>query len=238
MQGVILAGGRGTRLRPLTDRTNKHLLDVGGQPMIAHGLQLLAEAGVREVVLVTNEDQVDTFRQVLGDGSAFGLQKLSMLGQAAPGGIADALRCAEPLIDDRCCAVLGDNLTGGSLRPLVEHFAQQQAGARVMLSHVDDVASFARATLTGERILDIIEKPTEGGPGYAVTGFYCFDREVFDICARLQPSQRGELEITDVLMAYLRRGRLRFDILRDWWIDAGTFDSLREAARLAARGRR
>jgi len=238
MQGVILAGGSGTRLRPLTDNTNKHLLDVGGQPMIHHPLRSLVEAGVRDVVVVTNPQHVDAFGKRLGDGSELGLQSLRFAEQAAPGGIAQALQCAEPLVrGERCCVMLGDNLVGGSLRPFVEHFAQQPRGARVLLSHVDDVAAFARATFAGDHLVDIVEKPAEGGPGYAVTGIYGFPRDVFDICRTLAPSQRGELEISDVTRAYLKRDELSFDIHDDWWIDAGTFESLREANRLVVAGR-
>jgi len=236
MKGVILAGGTGTRLRPLTLTTNKHLLTVHDRPMIHFPIACMVGAGVRDVMIVTNEEYVAEFRRVLGDGKALGLERLTFGGQRGAGGIADALRQAEGFASGgKVCVILGDNLIGGSIRGAAERFREQPAGARVLLKKVADARRYGVAELDKSgRIRHIHEKPQTPPSDLAVTGFYFYPPDVFDIIRTLKPSARGELEITDVNNVYATRGTLEHELLVCWWTDAGTHESLAEAARLVS----
>jgi glucose-1-phosphate thymidylyltransferase len=233
VKGVVLAGGYGTRLAPMTKVVNKHLLDVFDQPMVYYPLQALQKAGITEVVLVTGAE-VDQFRALLGDGSELGL-RLEYARQEGAGGIAEALARARPHVGaDSLVAILGDNLYQDDLTPYVDAFRRQGGGARILLKRVEDARRFGVATVSGDRIVKIVEKPAQPASDLAVTGCYMYDPSVFEIVARLAPSDRGELEITDVNNAYISRGELRFDVLRGWWTDAGTHPSKLKASILVA----
>lgn len=233
MKGIILAGGLGTRLRPLTLTTNKHLLPVHDRPMIHYPLRSLVEGGIREVVIVTGTAYLDEFRRSLESSREFGLSRLDFAGQQGEGGIADALKAAEPFArGGRMCVILGDNIVERSIRGPAERFAAQKSGARLMLKRVEDARGFGVARVENGRIVEIVEKPDRPTSNLAVTGIYFYDETVFDICRSLRPSARGELEITDVNLAYLRRGDLEWEELEGWWIDAGTIESLEWAAHL------
>jgi glucose-1-phosphate thymidylyltransferase len=235
MKGIVLAGGHGTRLRPLTLVTNKHLLPVHGRPMVQYPLECLAVGGIDDAIVVTGMEHLEQFRRVLGDGRALGLRRLSFAGQEGAGGIAHALLCAEEFArGERCCVILGDNLVGRSIRKRAEAFGRQPSGARLLLKEVTDARGLGVARLEGERIASLEEKPEEPAGGLAVTGVYFFDEDVFSICRGLRPSARNELEITDVNRVYLARGDLRWDMLDGWWADAGTFEGLRRAEELVA----
>ena len=248
MKGVILAGGLGTRLRPLTLVTNKHLLPVYDRPMVYYPIQCLATAGINEILIVTGGEHAGDFLKLLKNGKQLGLKHLEYAYQEGEGGIADALKLAEDFADgDKVCVVLGDNIIQGNLKRAAGDFFTQPTGAKILLKEVPDPERFGVARLEGEgpgrsgggsggRIIEIIEKPEKPPSNYAVTGIYFFDSDVFTICQTLKPSGRGELEITDVNNAYLERGDLTYDILEGWWTDAGTFDSLRKATDLVADG--
>jgi glucose-1-phosphate thymidylyltransferase len=232
---VILAGGLGTRLLPLTRITNKHLLPVFDRPMIYYPLQALINAGIRDILIVTGGQHAGDFLRLLGNGKDFGLERLHYAYQEGEGGIAAALALAEHFAEgDRICVVLGDNIIEGSIVSAVRRFARQPRGARVVLKEVPDAERFGVAELRGGRIVSIVEKPKRPKSRYAVTGIYFYDRQVFDVCRGLRPSGRGELEITDVNMWYLRRGQLWCEILDGWWTDAGTMASLHRAGNLVA----
>ena len=236
IKGIILAGGLGKRLGPLTKITNKHLLPVYDRPMIYYPLTLLVEAGIRDILIVTGGNHAGEFLRLLGDGQAFGLTHINYTYQEGEGGIAQALGLARHFAKGcRIAVVLGDNILENSIRPTVERFRKQPKGARVLLKQVSDPARFGVATVRGGRILSIEEKPKNPRSNLAVTGVYLYDETIFDIIRTLKPSKRGELEITDVNNAYLRRGELQFDILKGWWTDSGTFDSLLRANQLVAR---
>jgi glucose-1-phosphate thymidylyltransferase len=236
VKGVILAGGLGTRLLPLTRITNKHLLPVFDRPMIHYPLQTLINAGIREILLVTGGAHAGDFLRLLGDGREFGLRRLSYAYQEGEGGIAAALALAEPFAEgDKLCVVLGDNLIEGSIAPAVERFRRQARGARLLLKEVPDAQRFGVAEVAAGRIVSIEEKPARPKSRYAVTGIYLYDGRVFDVIRTLRPSDRGELEITDVNNAYLARGQLTCEVLEGWWTDAGTFASLHRAGNLVAR---
>jgi glucose-1-phosphate thymidylyltransferase len=236
MKGVILAGGLGTRLLPLTRITNKHLLPVFDRPMIHYPLQTLINAGITEILLVTGGPHAGDFLRLLGDGREFGLRRLSYTYQEGEGGIAAALALAEPFAEgDKLCVVLGDNLIEGSIAPAVERFRRQARGARLLLKEVPDAERFGVAEVQGGRIVSIEEKPARPKSRYAVTGIYLYDGRVFDVIRTLRPSGRGELEITDVNNVYLGRGELLCEVLAGWWTDAGTFESLHRAGNLVAR---
>ena len=238
MKGVILAGGLGTRLLPLTKVTNKHLLPVYDRPMIYYPLQTLIEAGVRDLLLVTGGNNAGDFLRLLGNGSAFGLKHLNYTYQSGEGGIADALSLAEHFADgDRICVVLGDNLFERSIRREVERFEAQAKGARILVKEVPDPERFGVAEVEGERVVRIVEKPREPKSNYAVVGVYFYDASVFEKIHRLVPSGRGELEITDVNNAYIEERTLTYGVVEGWWTDAGTFPSLLRASGLVARGR-
>lgn len=235
MKGVILAGGLGTRLYPLTKVTNKHLLPVCDKPMIYYPIQALVNAGIRDILLVTGGNSAGDFLRLLGNGREFGLQHLNYSYQEGEGGIAAALRLAEYFVNkEKVCVVLGDNIIENNIIAAARAYEQQNGGAKVLLKEVKDPQRFGVAVLEGDRLIKIEEKPKAPMSPYIVTGIYFYDCEVFDIISTLKPSGRGELEITDVNNAYLQRGRLTWDILDGWWTDAGTFESLQLANNLVA----
>ncbi len=236
MKGVILAGGTGSRLLPLTKVTNKHLLPVGRKPMIYYPLEKLRDAGLEEILVVTGVEHMGDVVSLLGSGREFGV-RMTYKVQDEAGGIAQALGLAENFAgQDRLAVILGDNVFEDSLRPQVERFEVQKAGARVMLKEVPDPQRFGVAEVAEGRVVSIEEKPKRPKSHYAVTGIYFYDGQVFDIIRRQKPSGRGELEITDVNNEYLRRGALTYDVLKGWWSDAGTFESLSRVHELVCRG--
>ncbi len=236
MKGIILAGGLGTRLRPLTLNTNKHLLMVHDRPMVLFPLECLVAAGICDALVVTGRAHIDAFARLLGDGSRLGLRSLSFVAQDGEGGIADALKQGEAFAGgDRVCVLLGDNIFGRSLRGPAGRFAAQRSGARLLLAESAHPRDFGVARIEGGRIVEIIEKPTNPPGRLVVTGAYFYDAAVFDICRSIVPSSRGELEITDVNNVYARRGDLEYETLEGWWSDAGTFESLERAAGLVAK---
>jgi glucose-1-phosphate thymidylyltransferase len=238
MKGVVLAGGTGSRLFPLTKITNKHLLPIYDKPMIYYPIQTLVEAGIRDILIVTGGKNAGDFLRLLANGKKFGLSHLDYTYQEGEGGIAEALGLAEHFADgDRLCVVLGDNIIEGSIRGAVDEFQTQPAGAKILLKEVPDAERFGVAEIEGDRIVSIEEKPTRPKSNCAVTGIYMYDETVFDKISKLVPSGRGELEITDVNNAYIRAGMMTFSYLEGWWTDAGTFDSLLRAANLVAQSR-
>ncbi len=234
MKGVILVGGLGTRLMPMTRITNKHLLPVGRFPMVYYPLYNLVEAGVRDIMIVTGGNSPGDFLELLHDGSEFGLDHLTFTYQRGAGGIADALRLARAFVgDDRVLVMLGDNVLGGSIRPFVESYRAQESGAKILLRAVHDPERFGVAEVDGDgQVLSIVEKPEQPASDLAVVGVYMFDQSVWDIVSALKPSARGQLEITDVNNAYLERGQLTSDVLDFDWSDAGTPESLNRAAQV------
>jgi glucose-1-phosphate thymidylyltransferase len=233
MKGVVLAGGLGTRLYPLTKITNKHLLPVYDKPMIYYPIQCLVNAGIRDILIVTGGNSAGDFLQLLGNGADFGLQRLNYAYQQGEGGIADALKLAEHFADgEPICVVLGDNIIEGNIKKAVDDFKGQGGGAKIMLKEVHDPERFGVATLKDGKVQKIVEKPKQPETNLAVIGIYMFDEKVFEICRTLKPSARGELEITDVNNEYIRRGNMTADVLKGWWTDAGTFESLYRAATL------
>jgi glucose-1-phosphate thymidylyltransferase len=239
MKGVVLAGGLGTRLYPLTKVTNKHLLPVGSKPMIYYPLETLVEAGIEDIMVVTGGNSAGDFLKLLGNGKEFGLKDISYTYQEGEGGIAAALSLAEHFVDqDRVVVVLGDNVMQGSIREAVEKFQTQERGAKIMLKKVPDPSRFGVPELDGDRVVRILEKPKDPPSEYAVIGVYMYDSQVFDIVRTLKPSDRGELEITDVNNAYIERGQMTYEILDGWWADAGTsFESLLRASNLVMKER-
>ena len=238
MKGIVLAGGFGTRLLPLTKVTNKHLLPVYDRPMVYYPLQTLADAGIREVMVVTGGNNAGDFLTLLGNGKEFGFRELAYAYQQGAGGIAQALALAEDFADgERICVILGDNLIQGSIRKARRDFDRQKAGAKILLKHVPDPERFGVPVLQGKKVTGIEEKPKKPKSSYAVIGIYFYDAEVFDIVKTLKPSKRGELEITDVNNAYIRKGTMTAEVLKGWWTDAGTIESLHRASNLVARAR-
>ncbi|OPL19884.1 MAG: spore coat protein [Candidatus Aegiribacteria sp. MLS_C] len=231
MKGVVLAGGLGTRLRPLTSITNKHLLPVYDQPMIFYPLQKLAEAGIRDVMLVTGGNSAGDFLRLLGDGSGFGFRTLNYAYQVREGGIAEAIGLTRTFIGgDQFVVILGDNILEDPLEDKVRAFKEQGEGARILLKEVDNPSDYGVAELDGNRVVSIEEKPKRPRSSYAVIGVYMYDGFVFDVIDGLEPSARGELEVTDINNTYLRRGLLRADILQGWWADSGcSIDGLLQA---------
>ncbi len=235
MKGVVLAGGTGSRLFPLTKITNKHLLPIYDKPMIYYPIQTLVEAGIRDILIVTGGRNAGDFLRLLGNGKEFGLVHLNYTYQEGEGGIAEALSLAEHFADNhKLCVILGDNIIEGSIRPAVEDFLAQPQGARILLKQVPDAPRFGVAEIAGDRIVGIEEKPKQPKSNYAVTGIYMYDDTVFDKIRTLVPSGRGELEITDVNNAYIADGTMTFSFLEGWWTDAGTFESLQRAGNLVA----
>ncbi len=236
MKGVILAGGLGTRLYPLTKVTNKHLLPVYDKPMIYYPIQTLINAGIDDILIVTGGNNAGDFLKLLGNGKEFGLKHINYTYQEGEGGIAEALRLAEFFTSgEKICVVLGDNLIEKNIRKAVENFRRQKEGAKILLKEVPDPERFGVPELRGDRIVSIEEKPKKPRSQYAVIGIYLFDQEVFDIIKTLRPSDRGELEITDVNNRYIEKGLMTWDILEGWWTDAGTFESLLHANQLVAK---
>jgi len=235
MKGVILAGGLGTRLYPLTKVTNKHLLPVYDKPMIYYPIQTLINAGIDDILIVTGGNNAGDFLKLLGNGKEFGLKHINYTYQEGEGGIAEALRLAEFFASgEKICVVLGDNIIEKNIRKAVEKFRKQKEGAKILLKEVPDPQRFGVAELKGDRIARIEEKPKEPKSQYAVIGIYLFDQQVFDTIKTLKPSDRGELEITDVNNQYIEKGMMTWDILEGWWTDAGTFESLLRANQLVA----
>jgi glucose-1-phosphate thymidylyltransferase len=235
MKGIVLAGGTGSRLFPLTKITNKHLLPIFDKPMIYYPIQTLVRAGIREILLVTGGRNSGDFLRLLANGKEFGLNHLNYTYQEGEGGIADALALAEHFADgEKICVILGDNIIEGSIAKATAEFEQQDRGARILLKEVPDAERFGVAELAGDRIVGIEEKPLYPKSRYAVTGIYMYDASVFEKVKRLTPSGRGELEITDVNNAYIREGTMTYSYLEGWWTDAGTFESLLRAANLVA----
>lgn len=236
MKGVILAGGLGKRLDPLTRVTNKHLLPVFDRPMIFYPIQALINAGIRDILLVTGGNYAGDFLKLLGNGKAFGLKHLNYTYQEGEGGIAQALSLAEHFADrGKICVILGDNIIERNIVAAAGQFERQTVGAKILLKRVSDPQRFGVPVLRDGRVVRIEEKPSRPKSSYAVTGIYMYDAQVFDIIRGLTPSARGEFEITDVNNVYLRRAQLTYEILRGWWTDAGTFESLHRASNLVAR---
>lgn len=235
MKGVILAGGLGTRMYPLTKITNKHLLPVYDKPMIYYPLQALINAGIEDILIVTGGTYAGDFLRLLGNGHEFGLKHINYTYQEGEGGIAAALRMAEFFADeDKICVMLGDNIIEKNIREAVKKFDRQKAGAKIMIKEVPDPQRFGVPVLEGDKIIKIEEKPKNPQSPYAVTGIYLYDKTVFDIIKSLRPSDRGELEITDVNNVYIERAQLTWEVLDGWWTDAGTFESLLRASQLVA----
>jgi glucose-1-phosphate thymidylyltransferase len=230
LKGIILAGGTGSRLYPLTKVTNKHLLPVGKKPMIYHPIGKLTEAGIEEILIVTGVEHMGDIVNLLGSGRAFGCHFTYKV-QDQAGGIAHALGLAENFIgEDQMVVILGDNIFEDRLSSFVESFIRQKKGARILIKEVSDPQRFGVVELKNKKIAAIEEKPKKPKSHYAVTGIYFYDPEVFSFIKRLKPSHRGELEITDVNRLYMNRGLLSYDILSGWWSDAGTFESLERAS--------
>lgn len=233
MKGIILAGGTGSRLYPLTKVTNKHLLPVGKYPMIFYSIAKLKEAGIRDILIVTGRDHMGDVVSLLGSGSEFQLEFTYKV-QDAAGGIAQALALAEGFSEgERVVVILGDNIFSDSIKRYVRNYNQQRSGAKILIQKVPDPQRFGVPQLSGDKIISIEEKPLVPKSNYAVTGIYMYDSQVFDIIRTLRPSARGELEITDVNNAYISRNELTYDILPGWWTDAGTHESLARANELA-----
>lgn len=236
MKGIVLAGGTGSRLSPLTKTTNKHLLPIYDRPMIYYPIQTLVDSGIKDIMIVTGGRNSGDFLRLLANGKEFGANFYYAY-QEGEGGIAEALALAERFAGgDRMCVILGDNIVEQSIRGAVEEFRRQPKGARILLKEVEDAQRFGVAELTGDRVVGIEEKPEHPKSRYAVTGVYMYDESVFDKCRTLVPSRRGELEITDVNNAYIAEGSMSFAFLNGWWTDAGTFESLLRASNLVANG--
>ena len=235
MKGVILAGGLGSRLHPLTKITNKHLLPVHNQPMIYYPIQALINAGIEDIMIVTGGNSAGDFLRLLGNGKDFGLKHLNYTYQEGEGGIADALSLVEHFADeDPVCVILGDNIIENNIRTAADEYRKQGTGAKIILKRVHDPQRFGVPELEGDKVLNIEEKPSEPKSDFAVIGVYFYDNTVFDVIRTLIPSGRGELEITDVNNHYIRRGEMTWNELDGWWTDAGTFDSLLRASNLVA----
>lgn len=235
MKGVILAGGLGSRLHPLTKITNKHLLPVHNQPMIYYPIQALINAGIEDIMIVTGGNSAGDFLRLLGNGKDFGLKHLNYTYQEGEGGIADALSLVEHFAaEEAICVVLGDNIIEKNIRAAADEYRTQGKGAKIMLKHVHDPQRFGVPELDGEMVLNIEEKPSDPKSDFAVIGIYFYDQTVFDVIRTLVPSGRGELEITDVNNHYIRRGEMTWNELDGWWTDAGTFESLLRASNMVA----
>jgi glucose-1-phosphate thymidylyltransferase len=235
MKGVILAGGLGSRLYPLTKVTNKHLLPVYNEPMIYYPIRILVNAGIDDLLIVTGGNNAGDFLRLLENGNEFGLKHINYTYQQGEGGIAAALSLAEFFADsDKIVVVLGDNIIEGNIRAAVDKFRVQKEGARILLKEVTDPQRFGVPVFEGEKIIRVEEKPANPASNYAVIGIYMYDHRVFEFIRSLQPSQRGELEITDVNNFYIREEKMQWDVLGGWWSDAGTFESLQSAGNMVA----
>ena len=236
MKGVVLAGGLGTRLHPLTKVTNKHLLPVHNQPMIYYPIQTLINAGIDDIMIVTGGNSAGDFLKLLGNGRDFGLKHLSYAYQEGEGGIADALALVEHFADDQpICVVLGDNIIEGNIQAAAQAYLQQSKGAKILLKKVHDPQRFGVPEIDGDKVLQIEEKPKNPKSDYAVIGIYFYDSTVFEVIKTLIPSGRGELEITDVNNHYINRGEMTWNELEGWWTDAGMFESLLYASNMVAK---
>jgi glucose-1-phosphate thymidylyltransferase len=233
MKGIVLAGGTGSRLFPLTKITNKHLLPIYDKPMIYYPIQTLVDAGISDIMVVTGGKNSGDFLRLLANGKEFGLKHIAYTYQEGEGGIAEALSLCEHFADGQAiCVILGDNIIEKSIRGAADAFRKQQTGARIMLKEVEDAERFGVAEFSGDKIVGIEEKPAKPKSNYAVTGIYMYDGTVFDKVRTCKPSHRNELEITDVNNAYIAEGSMTYSFLDGWWTDAGTFDSLLRAANL------
>jgi len=231
MKGVVLAGGTGSRLYPLTKVTNKHLLPVGEKPMIYYPIEKLTECGIDEILIVTGTDHMGDVVNLLGSGKDFGC-RFTYKVQDEAGGIAQALGLAENFVaGDTMTVILGDNIFETSLEKAIENYPGE--GAQILIKEVDDPERFGVAELSGDKIAGIEEKPDQPKSDYAVTGIYMFDSDVFGLIKNLEPSDRGELEITDVNNHYIKNGKMKYSIMDGWWTDAGTHESYKTANRLA-----
>lgn len=237
MKGIVLAGGLGKRLYPLTKITNKHLLPVYDRPMIYYPISTLVEAGVKEILIVTGGSNAGDFLRLLGNGKEFGLKHLNYTYQEKEGGIAEAVGLAEEFAEgDKVVIILGDNLIGQSIRKEVDQFRRQNSGGKIFLKKVTNPKEYGVAELKGNRVVGIEEKPPRPKSNLAVIGLYMYDNQIFDIVKTLKPSRRGELEITDVNNAYIQKGKLTYSILRGFWADAGeSIQALLEANLLIAK---
>ncbi|TCP69119.1 sugar phosphate nucleotidyltransferase [Baia soyae] len=234
MKGVILAGGTGSRLYPLTKVTNKHLLPVGEYPMIYHPIYKLRQAGIQDILIVTGRDHMGDVVNLLGSGVEFGVSFTYKV-QDQAGGIAQALGLAEDFVgEDLVTVILGDNVFLDDISSCIHTFQDQAQGAKILIKQVDDPRRFGVPEIAGDQIISIQEKPAHPKSSYAVTGIYLYDHHVFEIIKTLQPSKRGELEITDVNNAYIKKEQLTYDILDGWWTDAGTLPSLAIANKLSS----
>ena len=230
MKGIILAGGTGSRLYPLTKVTNKHLLPIGNKPMIYYPIEKLTDAGIQEILIVTGTEHMGDVVNLLGSGKDFGC-RFTYKVQDEAGGIAQALGLAENFVGDDCMTViLGDNIFETSLQKALETYPKE--GAQILLKEVNDPERFGVAEVNGDKIVGIEEKPEKPKSSLAVTGVYMYDANVFDYIRELKPSERGELEITDVNNRYINQGKMRFSIMDDWWTDAGTPESYKRANKL------
>ncbi len=237
MKGVILAGGKGVRLYPLTKVTNKHLLPVGKEPMILNPIRKLMEAGIKDILIVTSTEQMGSIVNLLGSGKELGCDFTYRV-QEGPEGIANALSLAENFAGgEKIVVILGDNITTASIKSHVEKFSRQEKGALVLLKKVDDPSRFGVAVLDEQNVLEIEEKPQSPKSNFAVIGYYMYDSVVFEIIRNIKPSPRGEYEITEVNNEYIRRGQLAYEILEGDWTDAGTFESLLYANQMLAKTR-
>jgi glucose-1-phosphate thymidylyltransferase len=237
MKGVILAGGLGSRLHPLTKITNKHLLPVYDRPMIYYPIEALVNAGIEDIMIVTGGKKSGDFLSLLGNGSDFGLKHLNYTYQKGEGGIAEALGlCEHWAAGEGVCVILGDNIIETNVAKAVADFRAQEKGAKILLKEVHDPQRFGVAELDGDRVLGIVEKPKEPKSNLAVIGIYMYDARVFEIINTLKPSDRGELEITDVNNWYIQDESMTCEVLQGWWTDAGTFESLLRASQLVAEG--
>lgn len=236
MKGIVLAGGLGTRLRPCTLITNKHLMPVFDRPMIYYPIQTLINAGLTDIMIVTGGEFAGDFLKLLGNGKSFGLKHVNYTYQEGEGGIAEALSLCEHFASgESVCVVLGDNLVENSIGAAVQRFKDSgEQGAMILLKEVEDAERFGVAEIENNRIVRIIEKPKNPPTNFAVTGFYLYDSKVFEYIRGLTRSERGELEITDVNNKYIEQGKLAYDFLTGWWTDAGTFPSLHRASNLVA----
>lgn len=236
MKGIVLAGGKGSRLYPLTKITNKHLLPVYNKPMIYYPVQTLVDAGIRDILVVTGGNHAGDFLQLLGNGREFGLSIVGYSYQEGEGGIADALKLAEDFAEgEKVCVILGDNIIQKGIAAAVADFERQEKGAKILLKEVDDPERFGVAEIRDGKVVNIVEKPKNPASNYAVTGIYLYDATIFEKTRVLKPSARGELEITDVNNAYIREGTMTYSFLEGWWTDAGTFSSLLRASNLVAK---
>ena len=237
MKGIVLAGGLGKRLYPLTKITNKHLLPVYDRPMIYYPISTLVEAGIKDILIVTGGNNAGDFLRLLGNGKEFGLKHLNYTYQEKEGGIAEAVGLAEEFAEgDKVVIILGDNLIGPSIRKEVEQFKRQNSGGKIFLKKVANPKEYGVAQLKGNRVVGIEEKPTRPKSNLAVIGLYMYDHQIFDIVKTLKPSRRGELEITDVNNAYIQKGKLTYSVLKGFWADAGeSIQALLEANLLIAK---